>query len=551
MFSNITQLISSSIGSSNPLSGGNFNCIQQNAKTPIFSISCWGDNSSGQLGQNNTSLNASTPVPIPIPQTSKLPAISPPSTSTTLTANMALGQSYACLSTSDGLIYCWGNNQSGQLGIGNNTPTLLQSTGNKVDFSKAISQSTYFPSTINPHTTNLTDYSNPISTFAQTALIAAGSEHTCALFPNGTMLYSQTPLQTINGALFCWGKNDFYQLGINNGNNISGVNWSSSGTTPQYDYSSAPTIKSSFPIQPANFHCWPNSTCTYGDYVTNNATIQQITSGSNHTCVSFKLQKLQNNSLITYYKVGCWGDNSCGKLALNRGIGDSMAALHNMRVNNIESSSPITQIAAGNNHTCALFSFTTKLGSSIQSSQVWCWGDNSVGQLGNTKTQTEISTGMFTPQPISLPTTNITQIATGSNHTCATDNTTIWCWGDNSAGQLGTGTPSSDSTLQTINFPSNGTNFNTMCFSNAPQQQTNCTAPFYISPPPPSTARTIFISAGSQHSCAAFTTTNSNPDIGNRSSIYCWGSNSQNQLGNLKAQPSTYTAGTPVNVLNQ
>lgn len=63
-----------------------------------------------------------------------------------------------------------------------------------------------------------------------------------------------------------------------------------------------------------------------------------------------------------------------------------------------------------------------------------CWGDNTVGQLGDGSTTTS-----DTARKVQLSFTPIA-IATGSSHTCAiSPEFAVWCWGSNSAGQLGDG----------------------------------------------------------------------------------------------------------------
>ena len=99
--------------------------------------------------------------------------------------------------------------------------------------------------------------------------------------------------------------------------------------------------------------------------------------------------------------------------------------------------SGVTGIASGVAHGCALKSDGT----------VWCWGDNTLGQLGD---GTE---GGNSPNPVQTLVTNATAIASGpgSNHTCALLATrTVSCWGDDSQGQLGDGTTSSSPTPRTV-----------------------------------------------------------------------------------------------------
>lgn len=101
--------------------------------------------------------------------------------------------------------------------------------------------------------------------------------------------------------------------------------------------------------------------------------------------------------------------------------------------------SNIVKISAGNHHTLALDS----------SGNVWAWGHNAFGQLGN-GTTVDSSTPVavnWTGTSVTLPIIDIN----GGGGIVATDGQSfvidsagvVWCWGANSYGQLGLGTPSS------------------------------------------------------------------------------------------------------------
>lgn len=120
--------------------------------------------------------------------------------------------------------------------------------------------------------------------------------------------------------------------------------------------------------------------------------------------------------------VSCWGHGSWGKLG-NGGTDNS----------NVPVSTGIsgaTKIAAGLTHFCALLSDTT----------VTCWGENASGQIGNGTTSDALS-------PVSVPgLSDVAEISLGrvddsrKGYSCVIkSNGSVWCWGTNAYGTLGTG----------------------------------------------------------------------------------------------------------------
>lgn len=81
----------------------------------------------------------------------------------------------------------------------------------------------------------------------------------------------------------------------------------------------------------------------------------------------------------------------------------------------------LTAVAAGTQHSCGLAADST----------AWCWGDNGFGQLGSATADTTepvaVSGGM-----------KFTAVTAGYNHACALGaNGDAYCWGSNAEGQLG------------------------------------------------------------------------------------------------------------------
>jgi alpha-tubulin suppressor-like RCC1 family protein len=152
-----------------------------------------------------------------------------------------------------------------------------------------------------------------------------------------------------------------------------------------------------------------------------------------------------------------------------------------------QASGPVTAFAAGGDHACAL----------DQAGQVWCWGRNTYGALGN---------GGFVDStvPVSIPGfQGVVEIAAGELHTCALDGTgAVWCWGGNEHGQLG------DGSLQSLSEPTRVAGIEDA----------------------------VGIAAGEQHSCARL----------GSGDVYCWGRNEYGQLGDGSLQSTA----VPVRVAN-
>ena len=104
-------------------------------------------------------------------------------------------------------------------------------------------------------------------------------------------------------------------------------------------------------------------------------------------------------------------------------------------------------LANGREHACAV----------RMNGNVWCWGANANGQLGN-----GVALGTMpppVPSPVAVqvvttvgtPLTGIVEMAAGDRHSCGRDGTgKVWCWGDNTNAQLGDGTTTARSTAAPV-----------------------------------------------------------------------------------------------------
>lgn len=195
----------------------------------------------------------------------------------------------------------------------------------------------------------------------------------------------------------------------------------------------------------------------------------QISAGGAHTCGV-------TDGSVAY----CWGSNGDGQLGL-RGLGPNCSGTCAATPTMVDAGFPVSHIAAGNAHTCAL----------TPDGVAYCWGRNFDGQLGN---------GTLIDSPLPVLVRGGLQFAgldAGGNHTCGLlVDGSVFCWGRNSSGQLGS--PTGEACALTGALCSN--------------------IPIAVD----TDRRFVTISAGGSHTCA----------IADTGTSHCWGRNHEGQIGN-------------------
>lgn len=210
--------------------------------------------------------------------------------------------------------------------------------------------------------------------------------------------------------------------------------------------------------------------------------IATVDAGGYHTCASVDGDTAQ-----------CWGHGGAGKVGDNNTAGHNVTLAQNVLAANADKLSGVQTIASGSQHSCALL-----LGGNVK-----CWGEGSLGQLGDASAQ---DSGL----PVDVIISDVQQVTVGGNHSCAlTNDKRVHCWGSNSNGQIG----------QAL-------------------QVANVTYPYIVSGLTNERGEpdTIAISAGESHNCA----------LSALGTVRCWGSGAWGKLGDGNASAHDVTTPTLV-----
>ena len=347
-----------------------------------------------------------------------------------------------------------------------------------------------------------------------------------------------------NSKAYCWGENDYGQLGNNS---------TTDARTPvAVQQRQIPVGIKLTQISVSGMHtcalgsngkayCWGNNqygklgnnsetgsltpVAVHQGQIPNNIILTQIVTSWTHTCA------LDSNG-----KAYCWGYNENGRLGNNSATNAlTPVAVHQGQ---IPTGVVLNKLSATGSHTCALGS----------DAKAYCWGDNTKGQLGN-----NYHLDAFTPVAVHQgqisSSVSLTQVVAGFRHTCALgSDAKAYCWGNNDYGELGNGSSATYSRtpvavqqgqIPTGAFPSQiiaggfhtcalGSDSKAYCWGNNNYGQLGNNSTLYAAVPsavhqgqfPVGVALTQVAVAGS-HTCA----------LGSDSKAYCWGLNNQGQIG--------------------
>ncbi len=332
-------------------------------------VYCWGRD---DIGQGGGSAN--------LTQCGDTPCLTAPGAvdRTLVFSSVSTGFLNTCGVTAAGAAYCWGGNTDGQFGNG--------STGPEVS------------------TTPL-----EVSGGLSFASVSVGSQHTCGLVPSGS--------------IYCWGANQFNQLG--NGSSVesaipvpvSGVVTFASVNTLGFHSCGVATDNTAY--------CWgANFDGRLGveapgpvvapTAVSGGLTFASVSAGGVHSC-----------GITPDGTAYCWGENFFGELGVELPLRSPSPVAVATQIR-------FASITSGALHNCGL----------TVDGAVYCWGANFVGQLANGSTDNSSA-------PVRVaPGLTFASVMAGGYHTCglATDGV-AYCWGANNYGELGGGSTAPSPTV--------------------------------------------------------------------------------------------------------
>ena len=405
------------------------------ALTSTGQVYAWGRNNYGQLG-NGTTTERTTPGLVNLP------------TGTTATA-IAAGYGHAYALTSTGTVYAWGQGGFAQIGDGATsnrstpvqvhlptgvTPTAI-TAGLDHGLALADSGDVYawgrnnYGQIGDGTTTNRTtpvQVHLPTGTTATVVVSGAAADHSFAV--------------VTGGEVYAWGRNQQGQLGDGSITNRTAPVLVSIPTTAAATGALAAGLTSSAGVvnyQPA-LGWGANDVGQVGDGSTTErhtavdvafppgTVLTDIAAGYSHSLAV-------DDTGVAY----AWGANNQGQL----GTGDTTAQDSPVPVTGFPTGTRIIAVTAGQFHSVALADDGT----------VYAWGGNSQSELGD-----GTSTNRLTPVEVTgFPAgTIVTAISSHNVHTVAVTSTgDVYAWGNNTYGQIGNGTTVVQTTATEVTLP--------------------------------------------------------------------------------------------------
>ena len=261
---------------------------------------------------------------------------------------------------------------------------------------------------------------------------------------------------------------------------------------------------------------------------------KQISSGLYNSC-----------AIAVNGKPYCWGRNNAGQLGNNSNTDSSVPVA--VDASGVLADKTLRSIAVGNEFVCAIAS----------DNNVYCWGNNIYGQLGNNSfVNSDIPVAVTTSGILSGKTAKELSVGAYGQSACiiASDNS-VYCWGSNASGALGNNSTTNSSVAvrvvntgalsgKTVQSLASGYNHtcvvasdnNAYCWGDngfgalGNNSSTDSLVPVAVTASGALAGKTIrSIAVANNHACV----------IASDNNPYCWGNNTGGQLGNNSSTSSS------------
>ena len=358
------------------------------------SLWCWGSTANGRLGQGSTFA---------------MRRDEPHQTGTNDSAletgwtDVSAGGSHTCGLRDDSSLWCWGLNEEGQLGLGENAlfggGTSNENTPEQV----------------------LADDDDLATGWEQ---VSAGERHTCGLREDGT--------------LWCWGSVEDGRLGLDDLDDLDdpeGVLEPQQVLADDDDLATGwedITVRRSSSCArrgDGSLWCWGDEFWAQwqddddDDYPT---TPQQWMADDPDLATGWSTISLLESHSCAVRDDGslwCWGEGEDGKLGL--GDTEDRDTPQQVMADDDDLATGWGEVAVGAVHSCAL----------REDGDMWCWGGRPDGQVGDGLS----ASAQAVPMPMTLDASLVAIEASGFFGCALDDEQRLWCWGSNGNGRLGVG----------------------------------------------------------------------------------------------------------------
>ncbi|MFY1825267.1 cadherin-like domain-containing protein [Myxococcus fulvus] len=374
-------------------------------------LKCWGLNNKGQLGLEHTDNRGDGRA---FKLMSNLPFVR---VGTGLrVSTMGLGEGFSCALLEGGSVKCWGDNEAGQLGLGD-TRRRGDGDGEMGDALPAVD----------------------LGAGRTAKALSGGFEHMCAILDDGSVK--------------CWGANEAGRLGLGDteprgdgpgemGNALASVSLGAGRTAKALASGKRHTCAL---LDDNSIKCWganEQGQLGLGDRASRGDgagemgdALPRVNLGTGRTAKALASRDSSTCALLDDNSVKCWGINQYGALGLgdkvHRGddpgeMGDALTRV------DLGTGRTAKALTVGGIYTCAL----------LDDGAVKCWGGGYWGQLGlgdwNSRGGAPGEMGDALPRVDLGAGRAVTSLVAGYHHTCATfEDGNVKCWGANAVGQLG------------------------------------------------------------------------------------------------------------------